>query len=312
MINLKYFGFTIFLLLFAIGLITGCKQYTNPVVNNLFPHPPDTTNMLYLSNFTSKDIRKSVINEEIFLEDGTVRKKGLASVPQDYDDFRSVDLDEVYWKGEQVVGGDFRGTSFRSAKCNGGVFTNSNFRFCDIRWSVFNNSDLSNCKFCRATLFRMFVNDAILDNSDFRGANMFGVAGHRANFRNCDFTNALMKESEFLNADFTGSKAVNVKFIITVFAGAKLDSMDLSYSDFTGAGLEDVSFVHSRLINADFRGAHLQGANFKGANLSGCNFFAAEFVNTIFTGAINIPKGIEELIEDGQITGLCYVNGNDI
>jgi len=312
MTNLKYFVFIIFLLLFAIGLITGCKQYTNPVVHSLFPHPPDTTNMLYLSNFTSKDIRKSVITEEILLKDGTVRKKGLLAVPQDYDDFRFVDLDEVYWKEEQVVGGDFRGTSFRSAKCNDGVFLNSDFRFCDMRWTVFNNSDLSNCLFSRATLFRLFVNDANLEGSDLRGANMFGVAGHRANFRNCDFTNALMKESEFLDADFTGSKAVNVKFIITVFTGAKLDSMDLCYADFTGAALEDVSFVHSRLINADFRGAHLQGANFRGADLSGCNFFAAEFVNTIFTDAINIPKGIEELIEDGQITGLCYVNGNDI
>jgi hypothetical protein len=134
MTNLKYCVFTIFLFLFAIGLITGCKQYAKPVVHNLFPHPPDTTNMLYLSNFTSKDIRKSVINEEIFLEDSIVRKKGLAAVPQDYDDFRSVDLDEVYWKGEQVIGGDFRGTSFRSAKCSGGVFIDSDFRFCDIRW----------------------------------------------------------------------------------------------------------------------------------------------------------------------------------
>lgn len=318
MTNLKIYNLTFFqyksrfLLFIVVGLIVGCTQYNKPVVHHLFPDPPDTVNMFYLSNFTSKDIRKSVINEEIFLEDGTVRKKGLKAVPQDFDDFRFADLDEVYWKGEHVVGGDFRGTSFRSAKCNEGVFRDSDFRFCDIRWSLFNNSDLSNSKFCRATLFRMYVNDASLENSDLRGANMFGVAGHRANFRNCDFTNALMKESEFLDADFTGSKAVNVKFIITVFTGAKLDSTDLSYSDFTGAGLEDVSFVHSRLIDVEFRGAHLHGADFTGADLSGCNFFAAEFVNTIFTDAVNIPKGIKELIVDGQITGICAVNGNDI
>ncbi|RLD61782.1 MAG: hypothetical protein DRI95_13850 [Bacteroidetes bacterium] len=308
----KYIGIVVILLLITIGMISGYKYCATPAVHSLFPNPPDTSNMLYLVNFTSKDIRKAVINEEIFLEDGSVRKKGFAALPQDYDDFRSVDLDEVYWKGEHVIGGDFRGTSFRSAKCIGGIFTGSDFRFCDIRWSLFNKSDLSNSRFCRATLFRMFVNDATLENSDLRGANMFGVAGHRANFRNCNFTNALMKESEFPEADFTGSEAVNVKFIITVFTGAKMDSMDLSYSDFTGAGLEDVSFVNSRLIDAEFRGAHLQGADFTGADLSGCNFFAAEFVNTVFTNAINIPEGLRELIVDGQITGLCYVNGNDI
>lgn len=307
----KYFILSTVLLAVTILMIY-CKPNEKPVVSQLFPNPPDTTNMFYLSNFTSKEIRKNVISEKIFLEDGSIRKMGLVAVPQDYDDFRSANLDEVYWKGEQVIGGDFRGIKFRSAKCDGSVFRDSDFRFCDIRWSTFNQSDLSNSKFCRATLFRMFVNDAVLHNSNFRGANMFGIAGHRANFRNCNFTNALMKESEFLDADFTGSVAVNVKFIITVFAGAKLDSTDLSYSDFTGAGLEDVSFVNSRLIDAEFRGAHLHGADFTGADLSGCNFFAAEFVNTIFTDAINIPEGIKALIVDGEITGICSVNDNDI
>ena len=96
-------------------------------------------------------------------------------------------------------------------------------------------------------MFRSYVTESNLENSDFRGANMFGVKGHRANFRNCDFTNALMKESEFLDADFTGSKAVNVRFIITVLTGAKMDSMDLSYAVGLHSNFKGASFVNSRL-----------------------------------------------------------------
>ena len=54
-----------------------------------------------------------------------------------------------------------------------------------------------------------------------------------------------------------------------------------------------------------FQGAHLQGADFTGANLKDCNFFAAEFENTVFTDAINIPDQIKDLIVDDKITGVC-------
>jgi len=303
----------ILLTIIVISLLQiGCENMIiSSTSGSVFKTPPDTTNMLYLSNYTSKDIRKKVIEEATYLENGEPRKTGIVTVPLDYDDFRKADLDRVYWKDKSVIEGDFRGASFRSARCRGANFSKSDFRFCDVRWTDLNNSILIDCDFSRATLFRMHVNDSYLEGSDFRGANMFGVIGHRANFRNCDFTNSLMKESEFTDADFTGSTAVKVKFIISVFAGAIMDSTDLSYSDFTGAGLEEVSFINARIIDADFRGAHLQEANFTGADLLGCNFFAAEFVNTIFTDAINIPEGIEELIVDGKITGVCSVGGND-
>ena len=302
--------------LFSVGLLViihaqmGCDNIYSSS-NSIFTAPPDTTNMLYLVNYTDKDIIKSVIEETTYLENGKVRNEGIIYVPLDYDDFKKADIDEVYWNNTSIIGGDFRGASFRSAHCDGANFSNSDFRFCDVRWTDLNNSTLTNCDFSRATLFRMHVNDSDLEGSDFRGANMFGVIGHRSNFRNCDFTNSLMKESEFTDADFTGSIAVKVKFIITVFAGAKMDSTDLSYTDFTGAGLEEVSFINARIIEGDFRGAHLQEANFTGADLKGCNFFAAEFVNTIFSDAINIPEGIKELIVDGKITGVCSVGGND-
>ncbi|RLD45315.1 MAG: hypothetical protein DRI89_01445 [Bacteroidetes bacterium] len=305
-------GFLFFMLITGTIFFHSCNSSNNQNVyacNN--EAVPDTSNMYKLANFTSKSIRKTVINEEMFLDNGEKRKKGITAIPQDKDDFRFADLDEVYWNGIHIQNADFRGSSFRSAKCDDADLSHSDFRFSDMKWSSFNRSNLSSCLFGRGTLFRIHVNDANLECSDFRGANMFGVIGHRANFRNSDFTNALMKESEFTDADFTGSKMVHVKFIITVFAGAKLDSSDFSYSDFTGAGLEETSFINSRLWNVDFRGAHLQEADFRGADIKGCNFFAVEFMETDFTDAINIPPEIQELIIDNKITGVCSVGSND-
>ena len=303
---------SIILNLFITVLLSSCDQLQTSNSSALFPKDCDSSNMYDLVNFTDKGVIKSIINEDIFLANGEKRKKGFLAIPQDYDDFRGINLDEVYWKGIHVIGGDFRGVKFRSAKCMGSVFKESDFRICDIRWSYFMKSNLSHCKLSRAILFRMYVNDADISHSDLRGANMFGVRAHRTNFRDCDFTNALMKESEFLYADFTGSKAVNVRFTISVFTGAKMDSTDLCYADFTGAGLEDVSFVDARIKNAQFRGAHLQGADFTGANLKGSNFFAAEFVNTIFKDAKNIPEGLKDMIVDDKITGVCHVNSNSL
>lgn len=305
-------GVLYFILITSTFFLHSCTNLMNQNAHaGLFEAVPDTSNMYQLVNFTCKSIRKAVINEETFLENGEKRKKGITAIPQDKDDFRFADLDEVYWNGIHIQNADFRGSSFRSARCDDADLSHSDFRFTDMRWSSFNRSNVSSCLFSRGTLFRIHVNDANLECSDFRGANMFGVIGHRTNFRNSDFTNALMKESEFSDADFTGSKMVHVKFIITVFAGAKLDSADFSYSDFTGAGLEGTSFINSRLWNVDFRGAHLQEADFTGADIKGCNFFAVEFMETDFTDAINIPPEIQELIIDNKITGVCSVGSNN-
>jgi hypothetical protein len=40
------------------------------------------------------------------------------------------------------------------------------------------------------------------------------------------------------------------------------------------------------------------------------NFFGAEFENTIFEGAKNIPETIKEMIVDGRITGVAFKGEN--
>ena len=278
------------------------------VKNNLKTLSPD--NYKKVANFLSDSEIDSIVNEETVLKNGNKRAKGIKPVPQNGDDFRKAMLDNVYWNGAHVVEGDFRGASMRSAKCSETNFSRSDFRAADIRWTLFDRSLLYNCNFSQARLFHDHVTDSRLDSSDFQGANMFGMTGHRASLKYCNFTNALMKDVEFTHADFSHSVAVHTRFIRGVLTNSKFDDCNLTDSDFTGAGLEGASFKNSIIKNVNFGGAHLQEADFSGADLEGCNFYGAEMRNTIFEGAKNIPAELEKLLEDGKISAVITERKN--
>ncbi len=257
-----------------------------------------------VANFLSPHEIDSIVHLKTLLSNGKVRARGIKPVPQNGDDFRKAMLDKVYWNGVHVMEGDFRGASMRSAKCNESNFRYSDFRVADVRWTLFDRSLLEHCNFSQAKLFHDHVTDSRLDSSDFQGANMFGMTGHRASLRYCNFTNALMKDVEFTHADFSHSTAIHTRFIRGVLGSSRFDGCNLTDSDFTGAGLEGATFHNALLKNVNFGGAHLQEADFTGADLDGCNFYGAEMRNTIFTGAKNIPSELKKLLKNGQITGV--------
>ncbi len=301
---MKYIRIAIALVIFS-SLLFSCGNKANIPVSKLFPEEPDTTNLPELAIFLEPDQLNPIIDQETFLSNGNKRYKGISSVPQNGDDFRRDSLDEVYWPKVSVIEGDFRGASIRSGRCQEGNYRKSDFRVADVRWTIFDGSIMDSINFDQSRLFHVKVNGVPLSNSSFRGANMFGMEGHYAKMRNCDFSGALMKDSEFLDADLSRSKGVKAKLFRAVLLKSKLDSCDFSYADFTGAGLEESSFINSRLWYANFQGGHLQGTNFEGADLKGCNFFGTEFEKTNFKGAINIPDEIKEFIDnDGLATGV--------
>ena len=302
---MKYF-ILVFSFLALNSLLFSCGNSTvNAPVSKLFPNKPDTTDLLELAVFLEPDQLDAIINEETFLINGKKRYKGFIAVPQDQDDFRRDSLDEVYWPKTSVIEGDFRGASIRSGKCYAGNYRKSDFRAADVRWTVFDYSIMDSINFDQSRLFHVKVNHVPLSNSSFRGANMFGMEGHHTEMRNCDFSGALMKDSEFLKSDLTGSIGIKTKLFRAVLIESKLDSCDFSYADFTGAGLERSSFVNSRLHHTNFQGSHLQGTNFSGADLKNCNFFGAALENTNFNNAINIPNEIKPFIDkNGFATGV--------
>jgi len=301
---MRYFIYTIALVM-SLSLYFSCNSTNSAPVSKLFPNPPDTTDLPELAIFLEPEQINPIIDQETTLLDGRVRYRGNKAIPQNQDDFRRDSLDEVYWVRASVIEGDFRGASIRSGRCQDGNYRKSDFRCADVRWTIFDGSTMDSINFEQARLFHVKVNFVPLSNSNFRGANMFGMEGHFAKMRHCDLSGALMKDSEFLESDLTGSTAIKTKLFRAVLLKSKLDSCDFSYSDFTGAGLEESSFINSRLWYCNFQGGHLQGTNFEGADLKGCNFFGTEFEKTNFKNAINIPDEIKSFIdENGLATGV--------
>ncbi len=256
-----------------------------------------------LANSLSEAEIDSIVN----LPSEAKRQQGIIPVPQDFDDFRKKNLDTIFWNEKSIKYADFRGAKMRSAKCMNNDFTGSDFRASDIRWTIFDESILKKCNFDQAKLFHVKVNRAVLDSSTFRGTNMFGMEGHHASLRYCDFTGALMKDVEFIDADFTGSKAYKTRLIRAVFKGSKMDSINFRYADFTGGGLEKTSFKGAVLKHSNFQGASLQKADFSGADLQDVNFYGAHFDQTNFRNAKNIPGHIKEYIdEQGMAHGTVF------
>ena len=305
--NRKYILLTLLPILF---LACAKNNGTDEVAESILP---DTSHIPELINFLEDNQLDAIINEELPLRNGKPRPTGIKAVPQPGDDFRRAQLDEIYWTKVKVFESDFRGASIRSGKCQESDFHDSDFRAADIRWTIFDDSDMRDINFDQSRLFHVHVNRANLDGSTFRGANMFGMEGHFAKMRNCDFTGALMKDSEFVEADWTGSTGVKTKLFRAVLKDSKIDSCDLSFSDFTGAGLEGSSFKGTKLIGCNFQGGHLQGADFSGADLRDCNFFGTEFEGTNFAKAKNIPKSIKGFIDDkGMATGIWQDAGKSV
>ena len=302
----------IFLWVFsAVICLTGCMSDPAPAVHRLFPDPPDTNIAYKRIDYMDYEEVAAIIAGTSHLANGEARKEGIAHVPQHGDDFRGHVLDDAYWSGIIACHSDFRGTIFRYAVARNSIFDSSDFRVSDVRWTDFSGSSLIDCDFKQARMFRVLADSADFSRSEMMGANMFGFEGNATVLRHCNFSNALLKESEMVNADFTGCTAIKTNFLLSVLFNAKADSADLSYSDFTGASLEGASFINSRLYKTNFQGAHLQGADFSGADLSGCSFYGAEFEHTVMKGAINIPPDIEALITDDGVITAYYISDND-
>ncbi len=266
------------------------------------PATPAPSTFLKIAEFVSPQEMDSIISQKTTLSDKKVRMKGIAPVPQNGDDFRRANLDGVYWHNVSVAEGDFRGASMRSVKAEESIFQNSDFRVADIRWTLFNSSIMAHCNFNQAKLFHVHVNFTNLNNSTFRGANMFGMEGHHAQMKHCDMTNALMKDSEFTDTDFTGSLFVHTRLIRAVMTGSTFDYVNCTDADFSGGNLDNASFRNANCTRANFQGNGMKNTDFSGSDLSGCNFFGARLKTVNFKDAKNIPDNVRKLIVNDTVT----------
>ncbi|MCD8526385.1 MAG: pentapeptide repeat-containing protein [Alphaproteobacteria bacterium] len=133
-----------------------------------------------------------------------------------------------------------------------------------------------NTKFFGMNLYKIQVQSAILDKSDFR---------------NCDLEESDMRGSSFAGANFSHAKMHNTDCSALMFGGGSgtkrfnpcnFKGAILRYTDLTAAKLKGANFQGADLSYADLTGADLREADFTGANLSRTKLDDAIIADTIF------------------------------
>lgn len=174
-------------------------------------------------------------------------------------------------------------------------------------------------KISSAILLRRFFDNnsefSINNQTPFASSAIDVIAGLLRYEKTSDFQKILGDSIKYCktikNIDLQRTNLQNV-----YFSKDNGNEIDISGTDFFGADLSNASlrniiakecqFYEARLCSTVFKGADLQNSNFMYADLDGCNFNNTKLTGANFQFAINIPKEIEEhLDEEGIYRDIC-------
>ncbi len=124
-------------------------------------------------------------------------------------------------------------------------------------------------KFFGMNLYKVQLQSAVLDGSDFRNCDLEDADLRGSSFKDTNFSHAVLKGANCA-ALMLGAGGTQ-RFNPCDFSGARL-----KYIDFSGAQLKDAIFTGADLSYADLSEADLRGADFTGAVMDFTNFDKAQ------------------------------------
>ena len=160
-------------------------------------------------------------------------------------------------------------------------------------------ADLSKLRLSLAYFDQVSTARANFDNTDFSGANLYGVFAREAIFDGATLTKASLGSSNLIdatirNADLREAGMIGALLRKTDLRGSDLTDAELSKADLfeanlSGATLAGVNFKETliesaNLSGADLRGAYLWFADVSGSDLSGANLAGADLTRTRLIG----------------------------
>ena len=124
----------------------------------------------------------------------------------------------------------------------------------------------------------------------FFGMNLYKIEMQSANlddsdFRRCDMEEADLRGSSFRRARLNHANLQGANFAPLMF-GSRVASKKFSPSDFEDASLSYADFTGCKMKSANFKNADLTFANFTNADLRDADFTGAKIDNVIFEGAM--------------------------
>jgi uncharacterized protein YjbI with pentapeptide repeats len=206
----------------------------------------------------------------------------LVEVILDDTELVQVTLDGVLLERATMAGTKLLGCSFRNAQAEGLVLdkldlSDSTFAGANLETATFTHCTLDAVDFAGArlkgvTLYACrgkratfagadarslrVVEGTVLEECDFRGANLGGSTMRATKLQRCDFTDAVAPLVDFSDSDLEGARLYHLKakqgrFIRTILHGANL----------VGADLYEALLSKALLHGADLRGANLYQAD---------------------------------------------------
>ena len=133
-----------------------------------------------------------------------------------------------------------------------------------------------NAKFFGMNLYKIEMQSAVLNNSDFRRCDL-----EEADMRGSSLRGVRMGHASLKNANFDpllfGAEGAQQRF-----SPCHFDNAVLRYADFSGANLKSAVFKGADLSYANFSNCDLRDADFSGAVTNGTIFEEANLDNAVF------------------------------
>ena len=117
---------------------------------------------------------------------------------------------------------------------------------------------------------RINLTGITFSDMDFSNINLQYTLMNRAEFINCNFTEADFRSSSLQYATFKGCNLDFAKFENAVIRGANLSGSTLCNADLKFSLLSRAQLIGTNFSNADMRGASLRRANLENAILKNC------------------------------------------
>ena len=177
----------------------------------------------------------------------------------------------------------------------GVILEEVDFRKANLTRSNFEGAKLERSHFEGAKLEESYFVRANLRSSHFEGAILWGSHFTLAKLKESYFEGALLKESHFEGANLTKSRFSCANFKESHFTGAKLER-----SHFRGATLTKSHFERADLKESCFEGAKLQESRFEDARLYVSYFEGANLSKSHFEGAFLEESNFRSVILYGS------------
>jgi len=191
-------------------------------------------------------------------------------------DLRGLKLDRIWLRNVNLDGADLRQADLTYTSLYGSL---TGVRFDDAQLGHCTFERLIDCKLVDASLQEAMFFKAVLERTDFTGANLeeahlsrvatAGVIFQRANLKRAYVASAKLTGANLVEADLTRANLEASDLAGANLTRANLTEADLFQANLQGADLSNACFRSAILADADLSNARIDGADFEGANLIG-------------------------------------------